>query len=811
FSVLSVNFLIGVCIDLDLGLENERISDGNITTSSVQNANTPAKNGRLNYTSGSSWCAGTSDTNPYLQIDLQTLHIICAVSTQGNSQADQWVKTYTLQLSINGTTWTDYKEAGQVKVFMGNCDRNSVVKHVVYGLLTRYVRFLPQTYQGLVCLRTEVFGVKQKPENLALEKATTQSSTFNITADNVYGVSGNAVDGNPDTNFLKGSCSHTRKDNPSWWRVDLASDHVDVSEVHIVNRFSQHVVTEDYKITFGEFCYPLIKCKVNHAYITSSSAAKQQATVCFTNPLKTGRYVGILTTKKQSLQLCEVEVYSRENLAFQKPTYQHTETILNGTSDRAVDGNSNMDFWGGSCSFVIDNLFPWWRVDLGQDEFVTEVYVVGLLDVDRLRKFEIRVGSITDTSMTSPKCGRAATHNLPKGVGLSFFCHPSLKGRYVTIRDVRPGRSGFNLCEVEVYSEQRACHSQAIGVTSSDAIPDGSFSASSKANNDRGPSAGRLNGDNRGWAPKTNTNHTDYLQIDLQYDYVICAVATQGSVNSDQWTTKYKIKLSLGVTFNTYEENNTEKVFNGNSGRNDIVKHGLREYTLARFIRFVPTDYHGYKTLRVEVYGVLLSTVPSQAPGNFTVTAISSTSIKASWASLPEYARHGTITGYKLFYRQKGSVDSLVMESVAGAATLTKDFTNLNKFTKYEFQVLAVGSHGEGPKSSLKVEQTLEDEPSVAPNDVSFIRLNQTTFNISWSPLTRKESYSKVISYEVKISLVLSGSRQKRSPANSKTVNTTKAFVILYDIQPCYNVYVRAYTKAGPGPYGQPLPLELSK
>ena len=96
-------------------------------------------------------------------------------------------------------------------------------------------------------------------ENLALGKATTQSSTFNITADNVYGVSGNAVDGNPDTNFLKGSCSHTWKDNPSWWRVDLGSDLVDVSEVHIVNRFSQYVMTEDYKITLGEFCYPQIK------------------------------------------------------------------------------------------------------------------------------------------------------------------------------------------------------------------------------------------------------------------------------------------------------------------------------------------------------------------------------------------------------------------------------------------------------------------------------------------------------------------------------------------------------------------------
>ena len=94
-------------------MENGTIPDSKITASSEH---TPAKNGRLNFTSGSSWCAGTSDANPYLQIDLQTLHIICAVSTQGNSKADQWVKTYTLKLSIDGSTWTDYKEGGQVKV-----------------------------------------------------------------------------------------------------------------------------------------------------------------------------------------------------------------------------------------------------------------------------------------------------------------------------------------------------------------------------------------------------------------------------------------------------------------------------------------------------------------------------------------------------------------------------------------------------------------------------------------------------------------------------------------------------------------------
>ena len=36
------------------------------------------------------------------------------------------------------------------------------------------------------------------------------------------------------------------------------------------------------------------------------------SSVCYRDPLKTGRYVGILTTQGPSiLSLCEVEVYSR--------------------------------------------------------------------------------------------------------------------------------------------------------------------------------------------------------------------------------------------------------------------------------------------------------------------------------------------------------------------------------------------------------------------------------------------------------------------------------------------------------------------
>ena len=36
--------------------------------------------------------------------------------------------------------------------------------------------------------------------------------------------------------------------------------------------------------------------------------------VCHRNPLTSGRYLGIKTTKRGFLQLCEVEVYSRGNV-----------------------------------------------------------------------------------------------------------------------------------------------------------------------------------------------------------------------------------------------------------------------------------------------------------------------------------------------------------------------------------------------------------------------------------------------------------------------------------------------------------------
>ena len=103
-----------------------------------------------------------------------------------------------------------------------------------------------------------------------------------------------------------------------------------------------------------------------------------------------------------------------------------------------------------------------------------------------------------------------------------------------------------------------------IGVVDRNRISDARMTASSSYNNDYHPSYGRLNesSGNGGWCPKTNSDRTDYLQVDMGEVRSVCGVATQGIRGSTIWTTSYKLQLSTNsITWNNYKETNIEKVW----------------------------------------------------------------------------------------------------------------------------------------------------------------------------------------------------------------------------------------------------------
>uniref|UniRef100_A0A8C5N3H1 Fucolectin tachylectin-4 pentraxin-1 domain-containing protein n=1 Tax=Leptobrachium leishanense TaxID=445787 RepID=A0A8C5N3H1_9ANUR len=81
---------------------------------------------------------------------------------------------------------------------------------------------------GLSMVRAVCF-LLPNDQNVALHRPACQSS--------LYANAGpkRAVDGNKDSDYGKGSCSHTLYDFPAWWRVDLA-ERYKISMVKVVNR-----------------------------------------------------------------------------------------------------------------------------------------------------------------------------------------------------------------------------------------------------------------------------------------------------------------------------------------------------------------------------------------------------------------------------------------------------------------------------------------------------------------------------------------------------------------------------------------------
>lgn len=104
------------------------------------------------------------------------------------------------------------------------------------------------------------------------------------------------------------------------------------------------------------------------------------------------------------------------------------------------------------------------------------------------------------------------------------------------------------------------CSKEPIGVRLGGTIKDHRITSSSNNGPESSPCMARLHG-SLGWSPRTTTNDSDFLQIDLGSVYLLCGVATQGGREGSQWTSSYTIATSLdGSTWVSMKENHTDKV-----------------------------------------------------------------------------------------------------------------------------------------------------------------------------------------------------------------------------------------------------------
>uniref|UniRef100_A0A2K5XYC0 Epithelial discoidin domain-containing receptor 1 n=2 Tax=Cercopithecinae TaxID=9528 RepID=A0A2K5XYC0_MANLE len=150
-----------------LGMQDRTIPDSDISASSSWSDSTAARHSRLESSDGDgAWCPAGSvfpKEEEYLQVDLQRLHLVALVGTQGRHAGGlgkEFSRSYRLRYSRDGRRWMDWKDRWGQEVISGNEDPEGVVlKDLGPPMVARLVRFYPRADRVMsVCLRVELYG-----------------------------------------------------------------------------------------------------------------------------------------------------------------------------------------------------------------------------------------------------------------------------------------------------------------------------------------------------------------------------------------------------------------------------------------------------------------------------------------------------------------------------------------------------------------------------------------------------------------------------------------------------------------------------
>lgn len=146
------------------------------------------------------------------------------------------------------------------------------------------------------------------------------------------------------------------------------------------------------------------------------------------------------------------------NLALNKPATQSSTFVQHGvtfSASRAVDGNTNGDFWGGaSTSATTYELRPWWQVDLGGIKAIDSIQLWRRTDCcpEMLRDFYVFVSDVpftsTDLTATQNQAGVSSYHTSGDG-GSPTTINVDRSGRYVRVQ--MAGSQHLTLAEVQVW------------------------------------------------------------------------------------------------------------------------------------------------------------------------------------------------------------------------------------------------------------------------------------------------------------------------------------------------------------------------
>ncbi|XP_026801578.3 inactive carboxypeptidase-like protein X2 isoform X1 [Pangasianodon hypophthalmus] len=152
-----------------LGLESHRIDTDQLQASSMYHHRYGSHRARLNIQAsgdeydmnGGAWCANPDEKVHWIELDTRTLTEFTGVITQGRDDPieNDYVTSYYVAFSNDSREWTLLHDGYSEWLFFGNSDKHTpVMSQFMEPVVARYIRILPQSWNGTACMRLEILG-----------------------------------------------------------------------------------------------------------------------------------------------------------------------------------------------------------------------------------------------------------------------------------------------------------------------------------------------------------------------------------------------------------------------------------------------------------------------------------------------------------------------------------------------------------------------------------------------------------------------------------------------------------------------------
>jgi uncharacterized protein YkwD len=257
------------------------------------------------------------DANAWWQVDLGASATVNSIVVWnrtdccGNRLSDYWVFVSNTPFSPTDTPTTLQNRAGTWSSHQ-TLEPSPSATITVPQALGRYIRVQLSDSNYLSLAEVQVFGVLgQAPQDLALSKAATQSSTY---APGLTDAT-KGVDGNTDGVYADGSLTHTNYDGNAWWQLDLGTS-ATVSSIVVWNRTDCcGSRLSDYWVFVSNTPFASTDTPTtleNRAGTWSSHQTIQpNPSATITVPQAQGRYVRVQLSGANYLSLAEVQVFGQ--------------------------------------------------------------------------------------------------------------------------------------------------------------------------------------------------------------------------------------------------------------------------------------------------------------------------------------------------------------------------------------------------------------------------------------------------------------------------------------------------------------------